>query len=308
MNMNTQAAFLLKKPSRRQALKSLGLSAAGMALLGKSAQAQIAINSLETTSPFPIEGISAGDLKILDFALNLEYLEAQFYSYATTGAGIESQGVEVSGRGTQGTVTVPASAKVNFSSGALEEYAMEIASDEIHHVKFLRGIILASGHTPVAQPAIDLVNSFNAASSAAGLGATFNPFTTDLNFALGAFLFEDVGVTAYHGALASILGRVIMSQAAGIMGVEAYHASNIRTYLYEQGAEAQAAALAISNARNALGGQGLDQGITLNGAANIVPADANGIVFARTTQEVLNIVYLSASGTPGGFFPNGINA
>ena len=64
----------------------------------------------------------------------------------------------------------------------------------------------------------------------------------------------------------------------------------------------------ISAARDSLGGTGLDQGILVNGAANIVPADSNGLVFARTAAQVLNIVYLSPSGAAGGFFPNGVNS
>ena len=42
-------------------------------------------------------------------------------------------------------------------------------------------------------------------------------------------------------------------------------------------------------------------------ATQIVPADENAIAFARNTSEVLNIVYLSATATPGGFFPTGLN-
>jgi hypothetical protein len=305
---NLDPAFLLRKATRRQMLKNMGLGALGIGALVSSARAEVAINAAETTSPFPLGAIPAADLKILDFALNLEYLEANFYSYATAGVGIESQGVQISGRRTQGTVTVPTTTAVTFSNSAVQAIAEEITADEIAHVKFLRGFCLANGHTPVAQPAIDLVSSFNAASNAAGLGATFNPFTTDLPFLLGAFIFEDVGVTAYHGALASFVARHTMLDAAGIMGTEAYHASAIRTLLYEMGATAQSDANAISAARNSLGGTGLDQGITVNGVANIVPTDANSLVFARTPQQVLDIVYLSANGTAGGFFPNGINA
>jgi hypothetical protein len=39
-----------------------------------------------------------------------------------------------------------------------------------------------------------------------------------------------------------------------------------------------------------------------------VPTDANGIVFGRTTGQVLNIAYLNrTSVTQGGFFPAGVN-
>jgi hypothetical protein len=305
-------SLLFGNATRRQALKKLGLGVLGVsALRGGSANAQIAINSTETTSPFPQVAISDDDLKIIDFALNLEYLEANFYSYATTGVGIESQGVEVTGRGTQGTVKVPSTTKVTFNNPDTEQYAEEITSDEISHVKFLRGICLAAGRTPIAQPAIDLVDSFAALGTAAGLG-TFSPFTTsspnDLDFLLGAYIFEDVGVTAYHGAIASFLNKNTRRYAAGIMGTEAYHASNIRTQLYDLGATAQNDSQAIANVVNTVGGAGIAQGVVSDGMSNIVPSDSNALVFTRTVQQVLNIVYISANATPGGFFPDGINA
>ena len=55
-------------------------------------------------------------------------------------------------------------------------------------------------------------------------------------------------------------------------------------------------------------GGGKDQGIVVDGEANINPTDENSVAFARTPTEVLNIAYLGDAGTPGGFFPEGINA
>jgi hypothetical protein len=269
-----------------------------------------------------------GDADYLNFALNLEYLEAEFYTLASAGQTIDQIGIGI-GAGTSatggGTVTVKpsgvASCKVPFAIPAVQSYAMEIASEEQKHVSFLRG---ALGSAAVAQPNIDLYNSFNAAAAAAGIGPAFDPFASDVAFLLGSYIFEDVGVTAYHGAAGLLTNKTYLGAAAGILAVEAYHAGLIRTVLWDLDQATPAAGIAatatkISNLRALLDGTGNDDiglGTTmddLNGtsatytASTIVNADSNTIAFSRTTQQVLNIVYASPSGTKGGFFPNGLN-
>jgi hypothetical protein len=264
------------------------------------------------------------DADILNFALNLEYLEAQFYSFAATGAGLP--GNLLTGTGAQGGVI--GGRKVNFTDTAVSQYAQEIAQDEVAHVAFLRQQL---GGSAVAQPAIDVGGTdpngaFSKAAQAAGLvpaGTAFDPYANDENFLLGAFIFEDVGVTAYKGAAPLITSKVFLEAAAGILAVEAYHASLIRTTLYGKGIQTPAPQLIdatekISDARDSLDGPSdLDQGVrnrppasaSIPGpASNIAPLDANGIAFSRSAGQVLNIVYLNRMAVDrGGFFPAGVN-
>ena len=162
------------------------------------------------------------DADVLNFALNLEYLEANFYSYAVNGTPIAA--TSTTGTGTSGAAT--GGRAVVFNDAVVQAYAQEIARDELNHVNFLR---TALGSAAVAQPTIDVGiapnGAFSSAARAAGLiGATsaasptfFDPYASANNFLLGAFIFEDVGVTAYKGASPLITNKTYLEAAAGIL-------------------------------------------------------------------------------------------
>ena len=314
------AQEFLAASSRRQFMRRAGLAGMAGALLPAAASLFTAPKAQAAPTPSPeLDGA------ILNFALNLEYLEAQYYLYAVTGTGLNGNGVATTGGdgSAAGEVILkPNFVKVPFADPVVEAYATQIATDEKNHVAFLRSALAAAGNLEVAQPNLDLYNSFNTAAQAAGIGDSFDPFANDLTFLLGAFVFEDVGVSAYHGAAPLIFTSAYLAAAAGILAVEAYHASEVRTILYGMSQEngdpnkIVATVQAISDLRDTLANStdgknhDKDQGIAnADGTANIVPTDANSIAFSRSTSQVLRIVYGSAAKkpVPGVFFPNGMN-
>ncbi|HTJ29311.1 MAG TPA: ferritin-like domain-containing protein [Acidobacteriaceae bacterium] len=288
--MRSIDSFIENALSRRKFMVGAG-SAATLAAIGCGGS-----HHTTPTNPNP-PSTTLTDADYLNFALNLEYLEASYYLYAATGSGLSSTDM-----GT-GAGSVTGGALVPFTSPIQQEYAYEIAQDELNHVRFLRK---ALGSSAVAMPAIDLTNSFNAAASAAGIGASFNPFSSFETFLVGAFVFEDVGVTAYSGAAPLLTNKDYLSAAAGIQAVEAYHAGEIRTLVLQAGDTYVGYANKISALRATLGG-GMETALS---ATTIVAADpTTAIAYARTPQQVLSIVYESDKGNlpSGGFFPNGLN-
>ena len=314
--------------SRRKMLSLSTSALAGLVLAGVAKQA-----NAQTTLT---------DSDYLNFALNLEYLEANFYNLAVYGTTIDklSTPIAITGTGTQGTVTTKANfAAVPFANPIVKAYATETATEEGKHVLYLRN---ALGSAAVAQPAINLVDSFNALANAATIASTFDPFMNDANFLIGAYIFEDVGVTAYHGAAGALTDPNNLTAAASILAVEAYHAGLVRTSISRvdggagvltgytklisqlRSALANPTAPAAGTPFNTNGGltaddQGIDTSlmVMLNGSSptypstTILDADSNSITFARTPAQVLAIVTntkpTDASPHTGLFFPAGLN-
>lgn len=247
--------------ARRNFLKNVSLAGAGVA-------AGVLFQGCEG-SVSKVKAQSIPETDVLNFALNLEYLEGEFYSVAVTGSTLSSS---VTG----GTSMASGGKKVAFADPRIADIAAEIANDEMLHVKYLR---TALGGMAVAEPKINL--------DALGIG-----FANDTEFLTLARAFEDTGVSAYSGAATLLTGNNLQA-AAQILATEAYHAGNIRLNLVQKGITAPS----------------LDSQDVPPTEQHFFPVDQNGLAIKRTTSQVLSIVYAAATpGTSsGGFFPSGLN-
>ena len=188
-NVSTDETMACTDPTGREAarrtfIKSLGAGAVGAAVFAAAEGATTAAQAQSTIT----------DADILNFALNLEYVEANFYLFAATGQGLSAADMGANPGQVIGGAQVP------FVSPTVQAYAQELASQERSHVEFLRSTL---GSAAVSQPTLNIGSAFTTLAIAAGIigaGQTFNPYANDLNFLLGSYIFEDVGVTAYNGA------------------------------------------------------------------------------------------------------------
>jgi len=290
-----------KALSRRSFLTGTGAVAAGTLIAGCS-------NSTPATTTAPITTAPAAltDADYLNFALNLEYVEAEFYLHAATGTGLSAADAGVNAT----AVTAPASTKLPNLTALQSEFVNELAQTELDHVRFLRN---ALGSYAIPRPAIDLT-FFGPLAVAAGITATnsFTPFDNYNDFLIGGFIFEDVGVTAYHGAALLLTNKSNLLAGAQIHAVEAYHAASLRSQIVLAdsvlgGTTYTGIANKVSALRGTLGG---GNETTLSSTSIVAASTGTSIGFSRKPDQVLHIVYGTAGGagvTKGGFFPAGLN-
>jgi hypothetical protein len=258
--------------NRRSVLKKLGMAAvaaAGATVSGTRV--------LEAQSPLVMADL-------LQFTLNLEYLESEFYTMATQGMRIEELGVPIDGQGTLGETV--GGRRVHFRrlrrfSSAI---AFELAANERAHVLLFRNTLEQLGITPVAKPAMNLE-------------PTGTEFNDEVNFVIAARRFEELGSSLGAGAAANPLINTtpFIATLGRLIGVEAQHVGNLRLQIAE---------LEIPLAP--LDGADIVPYPSFGGQAFSV--NSNGLTATRTPGQVLYHAYGEvANATAGGFYPNGVN-
>ena len=264
-------------PNRRKFLATLGTATAAVSAMALASPREA---EAQTSSP------TATEIAVLNFALNLEYLEAEFYTYGQYGYGIEQAGLKVSGVAaganppTGGTTT--GGAKVTFSNNLVFSgpITSEIGVDERAHVTLLQSFL---GSLAIAKPNINL--------TALGFG-----FGNQNEYLQLARIFEDVGVTAYGGAAYLLTTPIVIQTAARILAVEALHVGSLHT---------QIARLNVPSP--VLDGADLVPPPTGPQNQYLPVNTANGLPALRSVPQVLALAYGGAGLTQGGFFPSGIN-
>lgn len=264
-------------PNRRKFLATLGTATAAVSAM---ALANPQLAEAQTSSP------TATEVAVLNFALNLEYLEAEFYTYGQYGYGIDQAGLKISGVASGANPpsggTTTGGAKVSFSNSLVFTGAItaEIGVDERAHVTLLQSFL---GSAAIAKPNINL-NALN-------LG-----FGNQNEYLTLARIFEDIGVTAYAGAAYLLTTPIVIQTAARILATEALHVGSLHTQIAR-----------LNVASPVLDGADLVPPPT--GPQNqYLPANpSNGLPALRSVPQVLALAYGAVGVTQGGFFPSGIN-
>lgn len=260
------------------------------------------------------------DVDPMQFALNLEYTEAEFFLHGAFGVGLD----QVAPKLALGGPPPVGARKANLDEVTWRIIA-EFGLQEVGHVRAIQRTV---GGIP--RPLIDLrAHNFARVMDAAfgyHLDPPFDPYINSLNFLLASYVIPYLGINGYVGTNPVIDGYETKKLLAGLLGVESEQDAAFRALLFERLSEPVPPYRNITVAeftdrvsalRNRLGRCGVkDEGLTVPrelGAeraicTNLISADGDSLSYPRTPAELLRILYLTGDEhVPGGFYPKGAN-
>ncbi|KAI6695744.1 hypothetical protein NL676_023454 [Syzygium grande] len=270
-------------------------------------------------SPAYCGPIPATDAELIHVAMNLEFLEAEFFLYGALGKGLDSIAPYLALGGPPPT----GGQRANLDP-LVQRIIEEFGYEEVGH---LRAIYTTVGG--IQRPLIDISAHKFAMIVDEALGhklwPPFDPYLDTVNYLLASYLIPYVGLTGYVGTIPNLSKFTTKALVAGLLGVEAGQDAVIRTLLYERALEKVVPyditvaefTNSFSILRNELGMCGIkDEGIIVPPAlgaeqrteTNVLSANRSSLSYPRTPQEVLRVVYGTGDEhIPGGFFPDGAN-
>jgi hypothetical protein len=309
----------LKKIAAGRALNRRHFIAA-LGMTGAAAGAGM-MSGCSTSNSVAVTTATLAQTDLLNFALNVKYLQATFYSYITQGHGLTGAAATNAGAvtGAPGVLTF-----TGANAQQITDMLNEIYYDEKNHVSTLISLLASAA---VFVPAVNL--------SAFGTITATNALSI-------ARLLEDVGVSVYADIIAGTglttgLSSSDITVLSQIVGADSAHAGMLRLTALQNptiAAYLQADTLDVAPfdpgpATSGTQPTGAAAGPTASGfffaVAGQTTANATtppGFAFIRTpsgTPGALSILYgtvasgattvtLASSGTTsGGFFPNGVN-
>ncbi|CAK8563835.1 unnamed protein product [Lathyrus sativus] len=263
-----------------------------------------------------INETTKSDVDLLEFALNLEYLEAEFFLFGATGDGLDVVGPELAQGGPP-----PIGAKMASLDPLTNDIILQFGLQEVGHIRVIKSVVKG-----FPRPLLNISKESFAKVMDDAFGKPLRPpfdaYANSINYLLASYVIPYVGLTGYVGASPNFQDPTFKKLVASLLGVEAGQDAVIRTLFYERKKllvfpykiTVEEFTNRISMLRNKLGNDGIkDEGLEVpikQGAegkisGNILAGDEYSNSYPRTPVEILRIVYGGNQSVPGGFYPNG---
>ncbi|XP_019463277.1 PREDICTED: desiccation-related protein PCC13-62-like [Lupinus angustifolius] len=257
------------------------------------------------------------DVDLVEFALNLEYLEAEFFLFGATGQGLDGFVPELAEGGPS-----PIGGNRASLDKDTKDVILQFALQEIGHLRAIKRTVKGFPR-PLLNISKEAFAQIMDSAFGEPLHPPFNPYANHINYLLASYVIPYVGLTGYVGANPELQNGTFKKLVAGLLGVESGQDAVIRAKLYHlrdlpvhpYNLTVEEITNHISRLRNELGRKGVKdegllapayEGFELKFAGKVLAGDKYSLAYSRTPKEILRIVYGGGDEhVPGGFFPKG---
>ncbi|KAM1066308.1 hypothetical protein ACFX2H_021480 [Malus domestica] len=251
--------------------------------------------------------VQKSDVDLLEFPLNLEYLEAEFFLYGSLGYGLDKVYPSLA-QGGPSPIGAKKAHLDHFTRDVIEQFGWQ----EVGHLRAIKKTVKGFPRPLLNISAASFAHVFDSAFGSP-LNPPFDPYANSINYLLASYIIP----------FPNLQGATSKRLVAGLLGVESGQDAVIRALLYQRAelkVEPYGITVAeftnrISELRNKLGHEGLkDEGLVVpkhlgaegKVSGNILVGDEYSLACGRTPEEILRIVYGSGNEhVPGGFYPKG---
>ncbi|KAI3742978.1 hypothetical protein L1987_60679 [Smallanthus sonchifolius] len=171
------------------------------------------------------------DMNLLEFSLNLEYFEAEYFLFGSMGKGLDTIEPNLATGGPP-----PIGAQQANLSLLVRDIITQFGYQEIGHIRAIKKTVQG-----FPRPLLNLsADSFSTVINAAfeiPLSPPFDPYANDINYLISCYIIPYVGLTGYVGANPNLSSPVSRKLVAGLLGVESGQDAVIRSLLYERANE-----------------------------------------------------------------------
>ncbi|KAL9237493.1 hypothetical protein vseg_012032 [Gypsophila vaccaria] len=258
------------------------------------------------------------DIDLLEFALNIEYLEAEYFLNGALGHGLDNKTVpKLAGRG-----HLPIGPRKARLDPLVNSIIYQFGLQEVGNIRAIKRVVKG-----FPKPKMNLSTTIFAEAINVAFGRPlmppFDPYLSTLNYLIGCYMIPLLGVTTYIEMNAKVQSPKAQKLVGALLAVESGQDAVIRTLMYERrlqrvvpyGIPLQDFTNNLSNIRNKLAKVGIrDEGLVVDptlgaegkSALNILSLGEDSIPYSRTPAEVLRVLYSTGDEhRKGGFFPDG---
>ncbi|PHT35579.1 Desiccation-related protein PCC13-62 [Capsicum baccatum] len=230
------------------------------------------------------------DVDLVEFPLNLEYLEAEFFLWGSLGYGLDKFAPELADSGPP-----PIGAQIAKLSPLIRDVITQFGFQEVGHLRAIKDTI-----TGFPRLLLNLSRESFATVMDDAFGHPLKPpfdaYANDVNYLLASYVIPYVGLTGYVGANPKLQSSTAKRLVAGLLGVESGQDAVLRALLYERGREKVEPYGITCSSEN----------IFVYVVMPLFAGDKYSMAYDRTPKEILRIVYGSGKeNKPGGFYPKG---